>query len=56
MPATLPAASGPAEAADPVSAAVAGLAQLADRPLDEHPEAYQQVHATLQQALQDIPT
>lgn len=37
-----------------VSQAIALLDGLADRPLAEHPDAYQQVHEALQGALADI--
>jgi hypothetical protein len=43
----------PAPGAD-VRAKLDVLAQLADRPLADHAEIYQQLHAELQQALAEI--
>jgi hypothetical protein len=51
-----PAATPSDPALDPVRAAVAQLDAISDQPLEHHPDAYQQVHQTLQQALSDIPT
>ncbi|MFI5038800.1 MAG: hypothetical protein ACHQCG_02560 [Solirubrobacterales bacterium] len=38
----------------PVTRAIASLDGLAERPLAEHPDVYQQVHEALQGALADI--
>jgi hypothetical protein len=41
----------PRDASDDVARAIAGLDGLADRPLAEHVEAFERVHAALGEAL-----
>jgi hypothetical protein len=47
----LPAGDSPADPRDGLARAVAGLDGIADRPLAEHVEAFERVHAAMSDAL-----
>ena len=49
-----PEPEAPAVAESPGRAALAELAELAEKPVAEHPGVYQRVHSQLQGALNDI--
>jgi hypothetical protein len=51
MPGPPPRPADPLDTLDAVERAVAALDGLADRPLGEHVEAYERVHAALSDAL-----
>jgi hypothetical protein len=42
------------DAQSPLGDMLAPLVTLGDRPLDEHPDVFQQIHASLQGALSEI--
>jgi hypothetical protein len=54
VPAPPTAVAAPPAALQRIEQAVTSLAGLDDRPLDEHPEAYEGVHRVLREALSDI--
>ena len=46
-------AADPGESDSPVGAAMRSLDRLADRPVEEHPEVYEEVHTVLRRSLDD---
>ncbi len=48
-----PDGNGPADADSPVGTAMRRLDGLGDRPVEEHPEVYEEVHTVLRRSLDD---